>query len=69
MELGTTVGAGPPAGMDRVLADDLPALHSLVNGLRRDFDTVTAGLSTLWSSGQVERHATRAKLLKWRGFG
>lgn len=25
-----------PAWMDRVLADDLPALHSLVNGMKRD---------------------------------
>lgn len=59
-----------PAWMDRVLADDLPAaLHSLVNGLRRDFDAVTAGLSTPWSSGQVEGQATRAKLLKRQGFG
>ncbi|MGW2563842.1 hypothetical protein ACWCXB_32375 [Streptomyces sp. NPDC001514] len=28
------------AWMDRVLADELPALHSLVNGLRRDLDAV-----------------------------
>ncbi|MEV0416005.1 hypothetical protein AB0I68_35925 [Streptomyces sp. NPDC050448] len=35
-----------PAWMDRVLADHLPALHSLVNGLSRDIDAVTAGLST-----------------------
>ncbi|MGP4048824.1 ISL3 family transposase [Streptomyces sp. 2A115] len=58
-----------PAWMDRVLADDLPALHSLVNGMRRDLDAVTAGLSTPWSSGQVEGHVTRAKLLKRMGFG
>ncbi|MFF4353779.1 hypothetical protein [Streptomyces sp. NPDC001530] len=49
-----------PAWMDRVLADDLPALHSLVNGMKRDLDAVTAGLSTHWSSGQVEGHVTRA---------
>jgi hypothetical protein len=30
--------------------DDLPALHSLVNGMKRDLDAVTAGLSTPWSS-------------------
>ncbi|KAB1982841.1 transposase [Streptomyces triticiradicis] len=58
-----------PAWMDRVLADDLPALHSLVNGMKRDLDAVTAGLSTPWSSGQVEGHVTRAKLLKRMGFG
>jgi transposase len=41
-----------PAWMERVLADGLPALHSLVNGLSRDIDAVAAGLSTPWSSGQ-----------------
>jgi hypothetical protein len=35
-----------PAWMDRILADDLPALHSLVAGFRRDQDAVVAGLST-----------------------
>jgi transposase len=58
-----------PAWMERVLADDLPALHSLINGLSRDIDAVTAGLSTPWSSGQVEGQVTRAKLLKRQGFG
>jgi transposase len=55
--------------MDRVLADDLPALHSLVDGLRRDLDAVVAGLSLPWSSGQVEGQVTRIKLLKREGFG
>ncbi len=57
------------AWLDRVLADDLPVLHSLVNGLRRDIDAVTAAFSTSWSSGQVEGHVTRVKLLKRMGFG
>ncbi|MFF4864480.1 ISL3 family transposase [Streptomyces sp. NPDC001231] len=58
-----------PAWMERALADDLPALHSLINGLSRDIDAVTAGLSTPWSSGQVEGQVTRTKLLKRQGFG
>jgi transposase len=58
-----------PAWMERVLADDLPALHSLINGLSRDIDAVTTGLSTPWSSGQVEGQVTRTKLLKRQGFG
>ncbi|MGW2081570.1 transposase [Streptomyces sp. NPDC001939] len=58
-----------PAWMDRVTQDELPALHSLVNGLRRDLDAVTAALSSPWSSGQVEGHVTRVKLLKRMGFG
>ncbi|MFD7260126.1 transposase [Streptomyces sp. NPDC059874] len=58
-----------PDWIERVLADDLPALHSLVSGLRRDFDAVTAGLSTPWSSGQVEGHVTRVKLIKRMAYG
>ncbi|MFD8726136.1 ISL3 family transposase [Streptomyces sp. NPDC059629] len=58
-----------PAWMDRVHADDLPALHSLVAGLRRDQVAVVAGLSTDWSSGQVEGQVTRVKLIKRKGYG
>ncbi len=58
-----------PGWMDRVLADELPALHSLVNGLQRDLDAVTAALTSPWSSGQVEGQVTRVKLLKRMGFG
>ncbi|MGW0886456.1 transposase [Streptomyces sp. NPDC002671] len=58
-----------PAWLDRVLTDDLPALHSLVNGLKRDLEAVVAALITPWSSGQVEGHVTRVKLLKRMGFG
>ncbi|WP_442812356.1 ISL3 family transposase [Streptomyces sp. NBC_01788] len=58
-----------PAWMERVLADDLSALHSLINGMKRDLDAVTAALSTRWSSGQVEGQVTRAKLLKRMGYG
>ncbi|MGW1709679.1 transposase [Streptomyces sp. NPDC002206] len=58
-----------PPWMDRVLSDDLSSLHSLVSGLRRDQDAVTAGLSTPWSSGQVEGQVTRVKLLNRQGYG
>lgn len=58
-----------PGWMERVLADDLPALHSLVNGFHRDLDAVTAAFSTTWSSGQVEGQVTRVKLLKRMGYG
>ncbi|MFI2207521.1 transposase [Streptomyces sp. NPDC020192] len=62
-------GEDLPSWMDRVLADDLPALHSLVNGVKRDLDAVTAALSTPWSSGQVEGQVTSIKLLKRMGYG
>ncbi|WP_241003047.1 ISL3 family transposase [Streptomyces sp. CB01881] len=58
-----------PDWMNRVIADDLPALHSLIAGLRRDQDAVVAGLSSPWSSGQVEGQVTRVKLLKRAGYG
>ncbi|WP_328929965.1 hypothetical protein OG429_38945 [Streptomyces sp. NBC_00190] len=58
-----------PSWKERVLADDLPALQGLVNGLRRDHDAVTAALTTSWRSGQVEGQVTRVKLLKHMGFG
>ncbi|MBB5110022.1 transposase [Streptomyces spectabilis] len=58
-----------PAWMERVEHDDLPALHSLVNGLRRDQDAVIAGLSSSWSSGQVEGQNTRVKRIKRDGYG
>jgi transposase len=43
-----------PDWMLRAQADNLPALHSLVTGLHRDLDAVTAGLTMIWSSGPVE---------------
>ncbi|MFE7720827.1 transposase [Nocardia rhizosphaerihabitans] len=55
--------------MTSVEADDQPALHSFVRGLRRDQDAVTAGLTMRWSSGAVEGHVNRIKMLKRQMFG
>jgi transposase len=55
--------------MEKVEADDLPALHSFVAGLRRDHDAVVAGLALRWSSGPVEGHVNRLKTLKRQLFG
>lgn len=55
--------------MAAVDADDLPALHSFVRGLRRDLDAVTAGLMLPWSSGPVEGHVNRIKMIKRQMFG
>ncbi|WP_249645676.1 ISL3 family transposase [Nocardia sputi] len=55
--------------MKAVDADDLPALHSFVRGLRRDFDAVTAGLTLPWNSGPVEGHVNRIKMIKRQMFG
>jgi transposase len=53
----------------RVQADPLPALHSLVTGLRRDLDAVVAGLSMPWNSGPVEGNVNRIKMIKRQMYG
>ncbi|WP_442790963.1 transposase [Nocardia sp. NBC_01327] len=55
--------------MAMVEADDQPALHSFVRGLRRDQDAVTAGLTLPWNSGPVEGQVNRIKMLKRQMFG
>jgi transposase len=57
------------AWMAAIDADDEPALRSFVVGLRRDLDAVTAGLTLPWSSGAVEGHVNRLKMLKRHMFG
>lgn len=55
--------------MAAVEADDLPALHSFVLGLRRDQDAVTSGLTLPYNSGPVEGHVNRIKMLKRQMYG
>jgi transposase len=62
-------GDGLDEWMNKVEADDLPALHSLVVGLRRDHNAVVAGFTLRWSSGPVEGHVNRLKMLKRQMFG
>lgn len=50
--------------MSRVQDDDLPALHSLVTGLKRDQAAVVAGLTLPWNSGAVEGQVCKIKLAK-----
>lgn len=50
-------------------ASGLPELHGFATGLRKDFDAVMAGLSLHWSSGAVEGHVNRTKMLKRQMFG
>jgi hypothetical protein len=49
-----------PAWMEQVEADELPALHSLVVGLRRDLAAVTAGITLPWSSAPSRGTSTLA---------
>lgn len=55
--------------MTAALATGEPALRTFVTGLRADQDAVTAGLSLPWSSGAVEGHVNRIKMLKRQMYG
>ncbi|EHM30428.1 IS6 family transposase [Streptomyces sp. W007] len=58
-----------PQWIKGVRADDLPSLHTFVNGLERDLAAVTAGLTLPWSSGIVEGHVNRIKMIKRQMYG
>ena len=51
------------------IVSGLPELRSFVTGLRRDQDAVTAGLTLPWSSGVVEGHVNRIKMIKRQMYG
>ena len=55
--------------MTAAAASGDPELRSFVTGLRRDQDAVTAGLTLPWSSGAVEGHVNRIKMLKRQMYG
>jgi hypothetical protein len=55
--------------MTAAIATGEPALGSFVTGPRADQDAVTAGLSLPWSSGAVEGHVNRIKMLKRQMYG
>jgi transposase len=52
-----------------VEADDQPELHTFANGIRKDQDAVTAGLTQPYSSGAVEGNVTRIKMIKRQMYG
>jgi transposase len=58
-----------PRWIEKVNADDLPALHTLTNGIRTDLAAVTNGLSLPYSSGPVEGHVNRIKTIKRQMYG
>ncbi|MFK4221393.1 transposase [Streptomyces sp. NPDC020880] len=58
-----------PEWIAAVRADDLPSLHTFINGLERDLASVTAGLILPWSSGVVEVHVNRIKMIKRQMHG
>ncbi|MBG0569360.1 ISL3 family transposase [Actinoplanes sp. NEAU-A11] len=52
-----------------VEADDQPDLQSFTAGLRRDHDAVVNGLTMPYSSGVVEGHVNRIKMIKRQMYG
>ncbi|MGI5478688.1 ISL3 family transposase [Streptomyces lavendofoliae] len=62
-------GERVPDWLDAVRQDDLPSLHTLAAGIDRDRDAVIAGLTLPWSSGAVEGHVNRIKMLKRQMYG
>jgi len=50
-------------------ASGQPLLRPFADELRRDLDAVTAGLTLPWSSGVVEGHVNRIKMLKRQMYG
>ena len=56
-------------GVDTVRQDDLPSLHTIAAGIDRDREAVSAGLTLPWSSGVVEGHVNRIKMLKRQMLG
>lgn len=55
--------------LGKVYIDTLPSLHAFANGIDRDRNAVTAGLTLPYSSGVVEGHINRIKMLKRQMFG
>lgn len=58
-----------PKWTKAVRADDLPRPHTFVNGLERDLAAVTVGMTLPWSSGGVQGHLNRIKMIKRQMYG
>ncbi|WP_418953488.1 transposase [Streptomyces cinnabarinus] len=55
--------------IERVQADELPALHGFVSGLGQDLDAVVAWVSSPYSAGAVGGLNNKIKMLKRQMFG
>lgn len=53
----------------RVQQDQVPALQSFATGLLQDLDAVVTGLTLRYSSGAVEGHNNKIKMIKRQMFG
>jgi transposase len=55
--------------LERASTSALEALRRFTSGLRDDYAAVKAGVTLPWSSGPVEGHINRLKILKRQMFG
>jgi len=57
------------AWLKEVEASQLEAFTSFITSIQQDKDAVVAGLTLLWSTGPLEGHINRLKLIKRQGYG
>jgi transposase len=55
--------------LEAVQASQLEAFASFVTSIQQDKDAVLAGLTLPWSTGPLEGHINRLKLIKRQGYG
>lgn len=55
--------------LERAAQSALKAFERFANGLREDYEAVKAGVTLPWSTGSVEGHMNRLKMLKRQMFG
>jgi len=72
-DFATLVRQRQPAQLDpwleRATASALEAMQRFANGLRDDYAAVKAGVTLPWSTGPVEGHINRLKMVKRQMFG
>jgi transposase len=72
-DFATLVRQRQPAQLDpwlqRATTSTLEALQRFASGLRDDYEAVKAGVTLPWSTGPVEGHINRLKMLKRQMFG
>jgi transposase len=62
-------GAALDEWLDAADADDQPALHHFTRGIRQDHHAVANAVTLTWTSGKVEGHVGRLKMLKRQMYG
>ena len=72
-DFATLVRQRQPTQLDpwlkRATTSTLEALQRFAKGLYEDYDAVKAGVTLPWSTGPVEGHINRLKMLKRQMFG